>query len=62
MATAEQTVTLTMELVRQGRAREAVAQLRRFLQRQPGHWVASAALGRALMQAGELEQALFQFR
>jgi predicted O-linked N-acetylglucosamine transferase (SPINDLY family) len=62
LATAEQTVSLAMDLVRQGRVREGVAQLRRLVQRQPNNWMASAALGQALMQAGELEQALFQFQ
>ncbi len=62
MATAEQTVSAALELCRQGRPKDAVAQLRRYLQRQPSNWLASAALGQALMQAGELQQSLFQFQ
>jgi predicted O-linked N-acetylglucosamine transferase (SPINDLY family) len=60
--TPDQTVQLALEMGRQGKPEVGIAQLRRFLQRQPNNWMVVSALGQLLMQADQGEQAVFQFR
>jgi predicted O-linked N-acetylglucosamine transferase (SPINDLY family) len=62
MATPVQTVQLALEMARQGRPEAGIAQLRRFVQKQPTNVLAMAALGQLLMQTGQLEPAIFQFQ